>query len=58
MKMYFYLTLFIFSLNACSVLKKPNPYGLQSETKNQRNISYELKRLSDNYEKSVKNKNK
>ena len=56
--MNFYLTLLIFSLNACSVLKKPNPYGLQSETKNQRNISYELKRLSDNYEKSVKNKNK
>jgi len=58
MKIFFNLILFILLLNACSVLKKPNPYGLDSETKKQRDISYELKRLSDNYEKSIKNKNK
>ena len=58
MKIFVYLTLFLFSLNSCSVRKKSDPYGLESETKNQRDISHELKRLSDNYETSIKNRNK
>jgi len=58
MKIFFKLILLILLLNACSVLKKPNPYALDYETKKRRDIGYELKRLSDNYERSIKNKNK
>ncbi len=56
MKVSFFLVLFIFYLNSCSALKKTNPYRLEFNTKKQRDISYELKRLSDNYETSIKNK--
>ena len=58
MKIFFYLILFIFPLNACSVLKKTNPYKFENETKKREDISYEIKRLSDNYQRSIKNKNK
>lgn len=58
MKIFFYLTLFLFSLNSCSVRKKTDPYGLEPETKKQRDISHELKRLSDEYETSIKNRTK
>ena len=58
MKIFFYLTLLLFSLNSCSVRKKTDPYGLEPATKKQSDISYELKRLSNDYETSIKNRNK
>ena len=54
MKKFFYGAIFLFFLNTCTPTNRSDPYGLKLDMSERKEIGEELKRMSENYNKVIK----